>query len=116
MFFDYSAFDYYIKPGIVDMRCGIDRLVKVVQRQMLLDPFKEDSMFLFCGRTKKNLKVLVCDQNGFWLMQKKLLIGTYAWPIDEEEALKLTKDDVVQLLYGADIFRKLPDLGNDLII
>ena len=116
MFFNYNTFQFYIKPGYIDMRKGIPGLTLFIQEMMNLNPFAENTMFLFCGMNKRTLKAIVWDKNGFWLMQKRLQVGTFVWPQSNEDVMKLTKNDVVRLLSGQDIFRKLPDLGNDFII
>lgn len=116
MFFDYSSFQFYIKPGYIDMRKGIPGLSLFIQEMMQMNPFTEKTMFLFCGKNKRMLKALVWDKNGFWLMTKKLQMGTFVWPQSNKEALKLTRNDIQRLLSGQDIFRKLPDLGGEFVI
>ena len=116
MFFDYDSMNFYIKPGNTDMRYGIDRLMVTVQKIMKMDPCMKDSMFMFCSKNRKNIKALVWDKNGFWLLNKKLVTGTFVWPDKSEDAMKLSRNDIERMLAGADIFRKLPDWGNDLVI
>ena len=116
MFFDYDSFCFYIKPGYIDMRKGIPGLSLYIQEMMKMNPFTENTMFLFCGKSKKLLKALVWDRNGFWLMTKKLQMGSFVWPASNKEAMKLSKNDIMRLLEGQDIFRKLPDLGSDFVL
>ena len=52
MFFDYEAYEYYICPQSVDMRCGALKLSQIVIAQMELDPLSK-KMFLFTGKTRK---------------------------------------------------------------
>lgn len=106
MFFDFDKYSYYISPGTMDMRKGSNSLAIFVQDQLKGNPFSK-SMFLFCSKSKKTLAVLVWD-NGFWLMKKKVLNGTFAWPKDGDEALLITLDDVKRLISGEDIWRKIP--------
>lgn len=106
MFFDFDKYTYYISPGTMDMRKGSNSLAIFVQDQLKGNPFSK-SMFLFCSKSKKTLAVLVWD-NGFWLMKKKVLNGTFAWPKDGDEALLITLDDVKRLISGEDIWRKIP--------
>lgn len=90
----------------MDMRKGSNSLAIFVQDQLKGNPFSK-SMFLFCSKNKKTLAVLVWD-NGFWLMKKKVLNGTFAWPKDGDEALLVTQEDVKRLISGEDIWRKIP--------
>ena len=106
MFFDFDKYTYYISPGTMDMRKGSNSLAIFVQDQLKGNPFSK-SMFLFCSKSKKTLAVLVWD-NGFWLMKKKVLNGTFAWPKDGDEALLITLEDVKRLISGEDIWRKIP--------
>ena len=106
MFFDFNKYTYYISPGTMDMRKGSNSLAIFVQDQLKGNPFSK-SMFLFCSKNKKTLAVLVWD-NGFWLMKKKVLNGTFAWPKDGDEALLVTQEDVKRLISGEDIWRKIP--------
>lgn len=113
MFFDYKKYNYYIQPGRTDMRKGAANLVVQIKEKMHLDPFT-NSIFIFCGSGGKMIKVIIWDGNGFWLMSKKLVSGTFAWPADENEAMKLKYEDIARLFSGEDIFRKLPQFKNGL--
>lgn len=98
----------------MDMRKGSNSLAIFVQDQLKEDPFSK-SMFLFCSKNKKTLAVLVWD-NGFWLMKKKILNGTFAWPKDGDEALLITLEDVKRVLSGENIWRKIPVLQGSPIL
>lgn len=106
MFFNYNKYSYYIKPGVTDMRKGYISLIIDIRENMHLDPFSP-SMFLFCSKDKKTIAVIVWEDNGFWIMKKRLQEGTYSWPKDEEEALKVTIEDTKRILRGEGVFRRL---------
>lgn len=114
MFFDFDKYTYYISPGTMDMRKGSNSLAIFVQDQLKGNPFSK-SMFLFCSKNKKTLAVLVWD-NGFWIMKKKVLNGTFAWPKDGDEALLITLEDVKRLISGEDIWRKIPVIPSSPIL
>lgn len=114
MFFDFDKYTYYVAPGGTDMRKGSETLSHLVQEKMKLNPMSK-SMFLFCSKNKKTLCVLVWD-NGFWIMKKKLYSGTFAWPKDAPQALRITVDDVKRVVRGDDIFRRIPVLSEGLKI
>lgn len=100
---DWRSFDrVYIRPGRTDMRKAINGLVGLIDRDMKLKVF-EKSVFLFCGLSKRNLKVIFWDKNGFCLLQKKLDKHKYAWPKSEVQAQEITHADLDLLLQGLDI-------------
>ncbi len=57
---DMSAENIYIVCGHTDMRKSIDGLAAIVQQQYKLDLFPS-SAFLFCGRRRDRLKVLLWE-------------------------------------------------------
>ncbi len=105
MFFNFDQYDYYVCSGSTDMRKGHHSLAQIVQEELSLDPFSKN-MFLFCSKSRTIIKVLVWD-NGFWVLQKRLLKGTFKWPATEKQIKSLTVDDIKRLLSGQDIFRRL---------
>ena len=108
MFFDYGSYEYYIRPGFTDMRCGSDSLARIVMEETGSEVYSR-KMFLFLAKNRRTLAVLVWDRNGFWLMRKKLQSGTFPWPGNCSQAMTLKYDDIRRLLDGNDIFRMIPD-------
>ena len=100
---DISAFRIFIKPGDSDMRKSINGLSVVVQEQMHLDPLSS-SIFLFCNKRRRILKVLYWDDNGFWLWHKRLEKHKFPWPKDSAESREITADQLRMLLSGIDFF------------
>jgi len=115
MFFDYENYEYYICPQSVDMRCGAHKLSQIVIAQMELDPLSK-KMFLFTGKTRKSVKILTWDRNGWWLLYKKLYGrgSTFSWPKSEKAAMEITTTQISQFLSGEDCWRKFPELYGDL--
>lgn len=110
MLFDYSQYSFYMCIEPIDMRSGARCLSQLVYTRLELDPF-EKIVFIFTGKARNNIKLLVWNGNGFWLHNKKLYKGTFCWPKDENEARKLvTEEDVIGMLNGQDRWRKLPIL------
>jgi len=106
MIIDFKSFEYFIQPGVTDMRCGIMSLARKLQEDLGLNELDRKA-FMFCGRDKMNIKILLWD-NGFWLLQKRIYEGTFKWPENIAEASSLKASDVERILEGKDIFRKLP--------
>jgi transposase len=65
-----------IEPA--DFRKGIDGLARVCREALRSDPFN-GCVFVFCSRSRKSVKILVYDGQGFWLCQKRLSKGRFRW-------------------------------------
>lgn len=67
---------------------------------MSLDPFSI-SLFVFCCRRKKRIKILYWDQTGFALWYKRLEEDRFPWPIKlDSEVIKLKPEQLQWLLDG----------------
>ncbi len=86
--------------GRTDMRRGIDSLVSLVRLNYRLDPIETGTLFLFCGRKKDRIKGLFYEGDGFCLVSKRLVNGTYCWPSTANEARSLTYEEYDRLLMG----------------
>jgi len=54
-----------------DFRKGIDGLARLCREVLSSDPFR-GSVFVFGNKSRKAIKILVYDGQGFWLCQKRL--------------------------------------------
>jgi len=61
-----------------DFRRGIDGLAQVCRAVLREDPFS-GCVFVFRNRSRKAVKCLVYDGQGFWLAQKRLSRGKFPW-------------------------------------
>ena len=61
----------YVATRPVDFRKGIDGLALLVQEVMGLDPFS-GAAFVFRAKRADRIKILVWDQTGMVLIQKRL--------------------------------------------
>lgn len=110
MKFDLEQVKIFVRPGATDMRKQITGLAIIAESVMCLQPFS-GNLFLFCGRTRKVLKVLYWDKTGFCLWQKKLEKSSFPWPSGEEEAKEINIDQVLMLLRGIDFWREHKSLS-----
>jgi len=100
---------YYLKPGYTDLRNGMNGLMRIIMSEMELDPLGGD-LFIFCGRNRHLIKMLLWTGDGFWLLQKRLNENTFAWPRSEMEALQISENELAMLLQGIDFWRSHPVL------
>ena len=117
---DLTADNIYIVCGHTDMRKSIDGLAALVQQQFQLDLFTS-SAFLFCGRRRDRMKVLLWEDDGFLLLYKQaehfaknrphfiLLLykrledGKFSWPRNEQEVRNITREQFIWLTQGLSI-------------
>ena len=85
------------------MRKAINGLSIIASEHMELDPLS-GALFLFCNRYRRNLKALLWDRNGFWLLQKRLEQDRFPWPQSEEAAKEITSEELRMLLDGIDFW------------
>ena len=69
----------YLARGATDLRKSIDGLCALVSYSFELDPMSA-SVFVFCNRDRDKLKILYWDNNGFWLLYRRLETGRFRWP------------------------------------
>ena len=87
----------------VDFRKGIDGLVAVCRRRLEADPMS-GAVFIFGSRSRKSIKLLAYDGQGFWLFQKRLSSGRFGWwPAgDGAPARRLEAHQLQLLLWNGD--------------
>jgi transposase len=103
MFIDWNAVRIFVRPGSTDLRKQINGLAAMAQGEMAQDPFS-GSLFVFCNRTRKNLKALYWDRSGFALWQKRLERDHFPWPKTEEAAKEIAVEQFRMVLEGIDFW------------
>ena len=83
-----------------DFRRGIDGFQALCRNQLAQDP-KQNVWFVFFNRSRTQVRILHYDDNGFWLMTKRLSRGHFPRP-DRSSAIAdlLTAAELSQLLKG----------------
>jgi transposase len=109
---DLHRYRIFIRSGFTDMRKSIVTLSILVKEEMGMDPFSE-SLFLFCGKNRKQIKVLYFDKTGFCLWQKKLAKDKFPWPMNSGQVRELQKHQLAWLLTGIDFFKAHEELKFD---
>ncbi len=92
----------YLAVGTTDLRKSIDGLSVIVHSGFGME-IDEQSVFVFCNRSRDKLKVLHWD-NGFWLYYYRLEKGKLKWPMDEKlPAVNIDLAEFKWLLKGYEI-------------
>jgi len=100
----------------IDFRNGIDGLARICKQRFSSDPFC-GWLFAFINKRRTAVKILAYDQQGFWLCQKRLSSGKFAyWPTATEAGKVLEAHELQLLLVGgnpavaqaAPVWRRLP--------
>ena len=99
MFIDLSAVGIYVIPGYTDMRKQINGLTGLLYDITEID-LQQPNIFIFCGKTKKHLKILYWENNGFCLWQKKLGRDRFPWPKDSQDLEVIDLSKLKLLLKG----------------
>lgn len=89
------------------MRKGAGTLTALVEHGLGMDPYQGD-IFIFVGKHRNRVKVLVWDHSGFWLCAKRLERGTFAIPSgavgpDMPGTVPLSSAEVHLLLEGIQV-------------
>ena len=97
MFVDSNTKVFFIL-GATDMRKGIDTLSLTVSSHNK-NPV-DGSLYVFCSKNRKMIKVLYWNKNGFALYQKRLEFDKFMWPNDSCETLEISVTQLRWLLDG----------------
>lgn len=93
----------YIVCGRTDLRYGIDSLAGVLRSLGIENPATANTLYLFCGRKSDRIKGLVWEGDGFLLLYKKLVNGSFQWPRNASEVKSLTAKQFRWLMEGLTI-------------
>ena len=88
------------------MRKGIDGLFAAVRERFGADPFS-GALFVFLGRCRSRVKVLVWDAGGFVLVMRRLEQGRFRLPTIQPgtTSVTLSSTELAMLLSGIDLRR-----------
>ena len=81
----------------VDFRRGIDSLSGLCQYELKQNP-RSGVLFVFVSRDKTKVRVLVYEENGFWLMTKRLSSGRFSWPESTKQLSPATAGQLRKIL------------------
>jgi len=92
----------FVHTGFTDFRKGIDGLCGVCKYELEKDPMT-GAMFVFGNRTRKALKILIYDGQGFWVYHKRLSRGRFKWwPESDKVHASLVANQLSVLIWNGD--------------
>jgi transposase len=94
----------FLVAGATDMRKSFNGLSGIVRERLRADPMSRN-LFFFCNRDRNRMKVLVSDESGMWVLQKRLDRGTFAWPAADADVVRVEyrEEQLALLLRGFDV-------------
>ncbi len=84
------------------MRKGFDSLCGVIRNELGKDPLSGELFIFFC-RARKRVKILLWDQDGFALYQKRLERGTFEMPDGSAVHQSITAEQLNFILAGVNL-------------
>jgi transposase len=95
----------FVRLGFTDMRKQINGLTALIQDLRPESPF-DGSYYLFCGKTRRVIKLVYWDTNGFCMWQKRLERDFFPWPRAGDELNEMTRQHIRLLLRGIDVWKE----------
>ena len=94
----------FLSTRITDMRKSIDGLCGEVHDYLGCKPM-DGNLFVFYNRRRDKLKLLFWGRDGYWVLYKRLEVGTFQMPAlsDGTKHIALTGEQLQLILYGIDL-------------
>jgi transposase len=98
-----SSVRIYLAVEPVDLRKSIDGLSTIARAQG--HDIYSGHLFVFGGRRRDRIKILVWDRGGFLLLYKRLESGRFRWPEAPASAREVEMDatQLAMMLDGIDV-------------
>ena len=106
--FNYREYNVFLACGSTDMRKSTNGLCSLVQYQFEMDPAQK-ILFVFCNKSRNRIKMLVWEDNGFWVHFKRIEKGTVIWPetIDDMKTMNISLDELKNLINAPGVKQKI---------
>lgn len=97
----------FLRRAATDMRKSFDTLAGLVRVEMGSDPLSGDA-FVFVGKARNRVKILVFDRSGFWVLAKRLSAGQFGvagrWrSVGSATQVELSAAELQMLLEGIEL-------------
>lgn len=89
----------FINLGYYDFRCGIDTLAAVSSATNVKE-FNKGSLFVYCAKSRNQIRIVFWEGCGCWMITRKLSIGLFKWPdkYSDKNAVLSCYNDLIKLL------------------
>ena len=97
----------HLYSGPTSMKMGIYKIQQLIAfsfspAEML------NSVFVFCSKSRKSIKVYYEDEYGFWLLQNRITTGDFKWPDVGDGRITVDRRQLEWLLKGLDVVERRP--------
>lgn len=83
----------------VDFRRGIDGLSVLCEHIFKQNP-RSGTLFVFISRDRTKVRILAYEDNGYWIMTKRLSTGRFRWPKLGETISNIQAGQLRKILSG----------------
>jgi transposase len=96
--------EIFIANKPTDFRKCFDGLCGEARSHLHIDPLN-GALFVFYNKRRDRLKMLVWDNDGFWLLYKRLEQGTFEIPTSQTDSstIAITSQQLQLILYGIEL-------------
>jgi transposase len=108
MFFDRRGLRVFVYREQIDMRCGFEKLHSFCVHQMLAI-MDQGHVYLFFGKNRRRLKVLVYDGSGLILIAKRMERGSFMSLSELTGRSEISQEELKLILHGSVIRRPIVD-------
>ncbi|MCC6276276.1 MAG: IS66 family insertion sequence element accessory protein TnpB [Oligoflexia bacterium] len=108
MFLDRKGLRIFVYREPIDMRCGFEKLHSYCVHQMkaIMD---QGHVYLFFGKNRRRLKILVYDGSGLVLIAKRMERGNFMSHSELLGRNEISQQELQLILHGSIIRRPLVD-------
>lgn len=108
MFLDRKGLRVFVYREAIDMRCGFEKLHSYCVYQMgaIMD---QGHVYLFFGKNRKRIKILVYDGSGLVLIAKRIERGRFMSLAELLGRNEITQEELKLILHGSVVRRPIVD-------
>lgn len=108
MFFERRGLRVFVYNSAIDMRAGFERLHSFCIHHMQAK-MDQGHVYLFFGKNRRRLKVLVYDGSGLVLISKRIERGSFMAHSELMGRAEITTEELKLILHGSVIRRPIID-------
>jgi transposase len=108
MLFDSRGLRVFVYREAIDMRAGFEKLLSFCVHQMKAE-MNQGHVYLFFGKNRRRLKVLIYDGSGLVLIAKRIERGSFMQHAELMGRSELSLAELKLILHGSVIRRPIVD-------